>query len=259
MQTSNGQAACAAIAVLLIRNITGEDRTMRNPNRAVAAIGVALMIIPASAVFAAQPHRPATGFEEATIIVERNDTDGDTEVVIELTAGDEGLRTLYMRTPDGRSIASVASHDPSSEGMREFHFESPEPEGDAILASYPEGTYVFYGSSTGGERFLSTAELSHSLPAAPTIINPVQDEVVGADALTIQWSSVPGIAQYIVEFENESADPEQTLTVNLPASITSLDVSPALLVPGADYQVGIAAVGKNGNITVTEITFSTAE
>jgi hypothetical protein len=57
----------------------------------------------------------------------------------------------------------------------------------------------------------------------------------------------------------ESADPEQTLTVNLPASITSFDVPAALLVPGAEYQVRIAAVGRNGNITVTETTFSTAE
>ena len=200
----------------------------------------------------------ATEFEEAAIAVERNDTDGDTEVVIDLTAGDEGLRTLHMRTPDGRWIAHVISH-PSSEGMREFHFESPEPAGDRILASYPEGTYTFHGRSTSGERFLSAADLSHELPAAPTIINPVQGEVVGADALTIQWSAVSGIVEYIVEFENESVDPEQTLTVNLPASTTSFDVPEALLVPGADYQVGVAAVGDNGNITVTETTFSTAE
>jgi hypothetical protein len=90
-------------------------------------------------------------------------------------------------------------------------------------------------------------------------INPVQDEVVGSDALTIQWSTVSGIAQYIVEIENESADPEQALTVNVPASFSSFDVPAALLVPGADYQVGIAAVGQNGNITLTETTFSTAE
>ena len=228
---------------------------MRNRRRPLAAIGVALMTTSASAVFAAQPSE----FEEATIIVERNDTDGDTEVVIDLTAGDEGLRTLNIRTPDGRSIARVASHDPSSGGMREFYFESPEPEGDAILASYPEGTYIFYGRSTSGELFLSSAELSHSLPAAPTITNPVQDEVVGSDALTIHWSNVSGIAQYIVEIENESADPEQARTVNVPASLTSFDVPAALLVPGADYQVGIAAVGQNGNLTVTETTLSTAE
>lgn len=232
---------------------------MRNSNRSLAAVGVAVMTTSAGAVVAAAPNGSATEFEEATIIVERNDTDGDTEVVIDLTAGDDGLRTLHMRTPDGRSIASVASHDPGSQGMREFHFESPEPAGDSILASYPEGTYTFYGRSTSGERFLGTAELSHVLPAAPTIINPVQDEVVGSDALTIQWSTVTGVVEYIVEFENESADPEQTLTVNLPASDTSFDVPAALLVPGAEYQVGIAAVGENGNITVTETTFSTAE
>jgi hypothetical protein len=228
-------------------------------NRHLVAIGLAAITTSASAVVAADSQSAAIEFDEATIIVERNDTDEDTEVVINLTAGDEGLRTLHMRTPDGRSIARIASHDPSSEGLREFHFESPEPQGDSILASYPEGTYTFYGRSTRGERFLSTAELSHLLPAAPVITNPVQDEVVGSDALTIQWSTVSGIAEYILEFENESADPEQTLTVNLPASTTSFEVPTALLVPGTSYQIGIAAVGRNGNITVTETTFSTAE
>jgi hypothetical protein len=228
-------------------------------NRHLVAIGVAALTASASAVVTADSHSAATEFDEATIIVERNDTDADTEVVINLTAGEEGLRTLHMRTPDGRSIASIASHDPSSEGLREFHFESPEPQGDSILASYPEGTYTFYGRSTSGERFLSTAELSHLLPAVPAITSPVQDEVIGSDQMTIQWSTVPGIAEYILEFENESADPEQTLTVNLPASATSFQVPTALLVPGTSYQIGIAAVGRNGNITVTETTFSTAE
>ena len=232
---------------------------MRKPHRPLVFISVAVMTTAASAVFAAAAEDPATEFEEASIVVERNDTDGDTEVVIELTAGDEGLRSLYMRTPDGRLIASVGSYHPSSEGIREFHFESPEPEGDRILASYPEGLYRFYGRSTIGERFFSKVWLSHRLSAAPTIINPVRDEVVGSDELTIQWSSVPGIAEYIVEFENESADPEQVLTVNLPAATTSFEVPAALLVPGADYQVGVAAVGRNGNIIVTETTFSTKE
>ena len=122
---------------------------MRNPSPLFAAIGLAVMSTSAGAVFAAAPDAPPpTEFEEASIVVERNDTDGDTEVVIALTAGDEGLRSLYMRTPDGRLIASVGSYHPSSEGIREFHFESPEPEGDRILASYPEGL-IGSAASTG--------------------------------------------------------------------------------------------------------------
>ena len=123
---------------------------MRKLHRPLVFISVAVMTTAASAVFAAAAEDLATEFEEASIVVERNDTDGDTEVVIELTAGDEGLRSLYMRTPDGRLIASVGSYHPSSEGIREFHLESPEPEGDRILASYPEG--LIGSAATTGHR-----------------------------------------------------------------------------------------------------------
>jgi hypothetical protein len=107
---------------------------------------------------------PLTEFEEADIHVERNATDGDTEVVITALGGDEGLERLLIRTPDKRLVLLLSSSDPTIMGIREFVFESPEPEGDAILAGYPEGTYTFRGTSVTGEKFKSTAELSHELP-----------------------------------------------------------------------------------------------
>ena len=203
--------------------------------------------------------KSADPFEVATINVEQNATDGDTEVVMTALAGDEGLRVLRIRTPDGRLVVKAHSPDPSVMGQREFAFESPEPEGEAILAAYPEGWYVFEGVSVTGERFRSRARLSHQLPAATVILHPAQDAEVGLDSLTIQWSAVPGSAQYVIELENESADPEQVLTLNVPASQTDFEVPASLLVPGADYQVGIAVIGGNGNVVVTETTFTTAE
>ena len=81
-------------------------------------------------------------FEEASLIVEQNATDGDTEVVIFGVAGDEGLRLLRIKSPDGRKVATLLAPDPTTLGIREFLFESPEPPGEAILAAYPEGRYV---------------------------------------------------------------------------------------------------------------------
>ncbi|HEU4531987.1 MAG TPA: hypothetical protein VFR59_12415 [Steroidobacteraceae bacterium] len=198
-------------------------------------------------------------FEVASIVVERNATDGDTEIVIEALAGDDGLVYLSIRTPHGRPVVLLASPDHTVMGLREFSFESPEPEGDAILASYPQGWYTFTGISVTGEKFRSRARLSHQMPEPTVILNPAPDASVGTGELTIQWSAVPGVAQYLVEFENESADPEQSLTVNVPASVTSFAVPPALLVPGADYQVGIATIARNGNVTFVESQFSTSE
>ena len=142
-------------------------------------------------------------------------------------------------------------------GLREFVFESPEPPGEAILAAYPEGTYTFTGVSSIGERFRGQAVLSHELPAPVTILHPAQDAQVGTGSLTIQWSAVTGISEYVIEFENESADPEQILKVNVPASQTSFEIPSSMLAPGADYQVGVWTIATNGNVSIAETTFST--
>jgi hypothetical protein len=84
--------------------------------------GVAILAASATAA-AGGKGPPTTPFEEASIIVEHNATDGDTEVVIEGVAGDEGLQLLRIRSPDGRSVSqrshAVArpagtGHDPAS-------------------------------------------------------------------------------------------------------------------------------------------------
>ena len=208
---------------------------------------------------AGDKNRQASEFEELGIIVEQNATDGDTEVVISGIAGDDGLRLLNVHAPDGRKILSLVASDRATLGEREFHFESPEPPGEAVLAGYPEGEYLFVGLSTAGERFRGSASLSHQLPGETTILHPVHESVIPADSLTIQWSAVPGIREYILEFENESADPEQALTLNLPPDTTSFEVPPALLVAGSDYQVGVQTVSDDGNIVAVEVTFSTLD
>jgi hypothetical protein len=82
--------------------------------------------------------KPISEFEDAEIRVERNATDGDTEVVIFAKGGDEGFRYFTVRSSDRRHIVQFHGSDP---GQRELLFESPEPPGDAILAAYPEGAY----------------------------------------------------------------------------------------------------------------------
>jgi len=223
------------------------------------AVAIAAVLVLDAAEAGARKHKAPSEFEFVTINVEQNATDGDTEIVISAKAGDEGLHTLSIVTPDRRHVAHVLSLDRSVMGLREFVFESPEPEGEAILAGYPEGTYTFTGISTIGERFRGKAVLSHELPAPVTILHPQQDAALPADALTIQWSAVPGIREYVVEFENESADPEQVLKVNVPASQTSFQVPSSMLVPGASYQVGVWTVATSGNISVVETSFSTTD
>ena len=206
----------------------------------------------------ARPGPWASEFEIATINVERNATDGDTEVVLSIKPGDEGLKYLAVRAPNKRSIIDVFSVDRSVMGMREFELESPEPAGSAILAAYPQGIYKFTGLSTSGEWFYGEARLSHQMPAETVIMSPAEGSEVVAGPLRLEWSAVPGLRKVVVELENESSDPEQILSVELPPDATSLDVPAAFMRPGSDYQLGIATVGTDGNITVVEITFTTA-
>lgn len=203
--------------------------------------------------------KSAQEFDDLSIIVEQNATDGDTEIVILAKPdSDNGLTRFVVRSPDRRKVVNVTSPRRVL-GMREFRFESPEPAGEAILASYPAGTYTFLGIDSEGQKFKGTGELTHDLPSPITILWPMPGHAVPSDALTIQWSQAADAVGVILEFENESADPEQSFTVNFPAGVTSFDVPASLLVPGADYQVGVAAIGDSGNTVFTEVEFSTAE
>ena len=208
----------------------------------------------------AAPPDPPQPFDTAEIHVEKNATDDDTEIVIEAVGGDDGLCQFRIYAPDGRPIVHFSSVDRSTGGQREFVIESPEPSGDAILAQYPEGFYKFRGRTCEGERFESTDSLSHDLPAATVITTPVADSEVDPDnGVVIEWSAVPGVTEYIVELENESADPEQSLSLNLPPDATHHEVPASWLTGGAEYQVGVATVAPNGNVVFAEIQFTTAE
>jgi hypothetical protein len=227
---------------------------MTRPNSFGPPLAIVVASLPAGALLAADEF---AAFDTAQIYVEQNATDGDTEVVMAATGGDDGLRLLRVRAPDGRIVLSVGSRDPGILGLREFLFESPEPPNDEILDAYPEGTYVFHGSTHGGERLRGRAELSHALPPPTFITHPPAGGVVPPRSLIIEWTAVPGVREYVLELENESVDPEQALTINLRPDVTHFEVPEALLVPESDYQVGIGSVAANGNVVFVENVFAT--
>ena len=222
-----------------------------------AAVLAATVLAPTLGL--AEQHKPVGEFEEASIHVEHNATDGDTELAIEaLPLSDLGLKSLSVFSPRWRRVLEVEAPARSG-GLREFEFETPEPEESAILASYPEGEYFYFGVGTDGRQFLGTAELSHELPAPTTIVFPQDEQEVPVAPLTIQWTAVPGVVHYIVELENESVDPELSLTFDVPPDVTSFAVPQSLIVPGGDYELGIATVHENGNLVFVEVGFSTSE
>src|SRR2546430_3806515 len=95
-------------------------------------------------------------FPVAIVHVEQNATDGDMEVVFEVTGGHDGLAELFVVSPDGRTVVAFRAPDSSTLGIRQFRFESPEPrDGTSLRAAYPEGVYHFSGKMFSGAKLRS--------------------------------------------------------------------------------------------------------
>ena len=199
-------------------------------------------------------------FEDAFIYLEQNATDGDTEVVILAKGGDEGFKTLKIADPDGKKIIQLNAKKRTL-GTREFAMESPEPDLDSVLKAYPEGEYTFKGKTISGEKYMSTAYLSHVIPDPAENIYPADEQEINPDEdLEITWDPVPGAVKYLVEVEREDPEPEKTLQGDVePSDFPSFTVSADWLEPDAEYQVGVAVVNADGNITWVEQAFTTAK
>jgi hypothetical protein len=197
--------------------------------------------------------------EEVSVHYEQNATDGDVEVVFKATGGDEGLAKLTVVGPDGRTVIDFRAPDASTLGMRQFEFESPEPpDAAAVKAAYPAGAYSFSAQTVGGKALKGSAALSHELPGVVSFVRPTpEEEGVSADGMRIVWTAVDGVSGYIVEIEQE--DLGVSLETRLPATETSFSVPRGFLAPGTEYDLGIATMTKEGNISFVETSFTTAE
>ena len=201
---------------------------------------------------------PAAPFAVASVHFEQNATDGDVEVVFEVKGGDDGLASLTVTAPDGRTVVSASSPDSSTMGVRQYRFESPEPTDAARLkAAYPEGVYTFTAATAAGERYSGEATLSHRLPAAAAALTPADEaEGVAVRGLRVTWALVPDVAAHVVTIEQPDLGFE--LTVRLPGSATSFAVPDGVLQPGHGYTLAIGTVMAGGNASFVETSFATA-
>lgn len=206
----------------------------------------------------APPEKAAAPFAVASVHFEQNATDGDVEVVFEVMGGDDGLTSLTVTAPDGRTVVSTASPDTSTTGVRQYRFESPElTDVPRLKAAYPEGVYRFAGTTAGGARYASEATLSHRLPPGISGITPADDaEGVRVRGLRITWTAVRDVASYHVTIEQPELGFD--LSVTLPGSATSFAPPEGVLQPGHAYTLAIGTVATGGNASYVETTFATA-
>jgi hypothetical protein len=222
-------------------------------NRITTMVGLALALT--GAPEAARTAAECQEFEELAMTLERNATDGDTEVVLFAKTETDGLRRLAIVGPDGRRVGGFDG-DKRGIGIREYVLESAEPpELELVLGSFPEGTYAFLGRTVGGECVVGESDLSHTLAPATTLLTPASEEVVELADLLLSWTEVPGAERYVVELNNEDTGSEFTFEVFPPT--TSLSIPAALLVADSEYQFGVGAKMPDGNITFVELAFLT--
>lgn len=200
-----------------------------------------------------------TEFEVAKVQFEQNATDKDFEVVFEVMGGGAGLGKLTVVAPNGRKVVDFAGKDTLSLGIRQFRFESPEPKDlHSLQVAYPEGEYVFSGSTAAGAKLHGRATLSHKLPAASAFVKPAAGaEGVALRGTVITWKAVPGVAAYVVYIEQEELD--QSVTAKLPGTATSFTVPDGFLLAGTEYVMGVSTVMKSGNGSTVEASFTTAK
>lgn len=218
---------------------------------------ISLLLCFVNLSFGAQPGR-LQPFAVASIHFEQNATDGDAEVVFEVKGSDDGLAKLSVLSPDGRTVIDFTAADAATFGIRQFRFESPEPDDvESLKSAYPEGVYTFVGTTPAGDTLYGESVLSHELPGTTSLVRPDPDteDVITTD-LQITWTPVENLSAYIIYIEQD--DLAVNITAKLPGSTTTFVVPDGFLLPGTEYQLGLGSVANDGNISFIETTFTTA-
>ena len=225
-----------------------------------AALAVAGLVVSGhgSALGAEKGPGTSASFSLATVRMEQNATDGDSEIVFEVTGAKDGLARLTVVGPGGRTVIDFSAPEaPGALGIRQFRFETPEPRDlKSLTAAYPEGVYTFTGTTTAGAKLHGKATLSHRLPATTSFLQP-KGNARGVDATKkITWSPVGSVAAYIVKIEQSKLGLNLSSTV--PGTVAAFGVPEGLLRPGTEYKLAIGTVSEQGNISFVETTFTTA-
>jgi hypothetical protein len=216
----------------------------------------------------------------ATIIIEVNSTAGDAGFQIFLDS--EGYRNVRVFDPNGNRIlyVNVTGGVRTIGGGTELFLETVEPEYDTLdemqdlIDLLPEGEYYFLARTTDNNWATATAELTHTVPAGPVIVEPMptgdEDECttgVFVDSAVIEWDPVDTdiwgasdieIVGYQVIVETDE-DLIHYYTVTVPAETTMVDVPEGVLAEGTEFIFEVLAIEESGNQTITEGCFETEE
>jgi len=240
---------------------------------AAVVLAVALAAGPASARAANPEKKAAVEFEEVRLIIEFNASDED--VGVQLFLDVDSWQSVRIFNPAGKEIYDARSKSSllNQGGGTEMFVESKEPTLDELSLEeffeiFPEGTYRFAGRTPEGATLSGEAEFSHDIPAGPEIVLPVVSEDACAEnvpiPVVIDWSDVTtnidgdpiDIEAYEVIVEHDDLNFDVILSAD---TGTALTIPAELLTPGTEYDFEVLAIAENGNQTITETCFVTAD
>lgn len=226
----------------------------------------------------ADASRDGIPLKEAKLNIEHNATDNDTGFQGFLDS--EGWESMDVRGPDGAVLTLRGRGDLGRLGLTELFFESVEPENadvpiEELLETLPEGSYTFSGKGIeAGERTgrtSGTALLTHDIPAGPELLSPAEGAVVPITGVVASWNpvtqTITGDPVNIIAYQliiEKDTDPDAnmigqigSMSLYLPASVTSIAVPDGFLEPGTVYQWEVLAIEESGNQTLSSGEFQT--
>lgn len=232
-----------------------------------------LFLVAVLTLLVTAPKLWAIPFSQTKIIIETNATAGDAGIQIFLDA--TGWKRLEIFDPNGQKIFDVrASGSVGMTGITELFFESAEPSFedlplDQLLARFPQGNYTFKGTTVDGKTLNGNATLKHNIPAGPEIVFPAEGAAPlnPNNPVVIDWDPVTDpfpdtdlavkIVAYQVIVERVKPTPLRVFSVEVPAAVTKVTVSPEFLQANAEYIFEVLAIEASGNQTISEGAFTT--
>jgi hypothetical protein len=212
----------------------------------------------------------------AKLLIEHNATDEDTG--FQGFADGDPWNELMIMGPNGKQILTVFPETALFDfGLTELFFETSEPPNDEVpisevLARLPEGTYTFTGDMVDGDVSEITAMFTHTIPAGPKLLTPV-DKSTGVDANNtiisfepvtqdINGSAVTIVGyQVIVEADEDPLYPQgfakALFSIYLPSTATYVTVPPEFMENGKAYDYEVLAIEASGNQTLSSAAFET--
>lgn len=195
-------------------------------------------------------------FEDAALITVLNATDNDVQIFVR-AGSEEGIRRIQIIGPQYKVRLSASFRD-SGVGQADIAFDTTEPSLEELMEAYPPGNYHFFGRLVDGTRLRSTVSLSYDLAPAAEIVFPSEGDVgVTTDDLTVLW--LPPAEAEAIRLAIENEETGESLEIDLPGDAASFEVPDGFLEAGTEYVLDIIVIAENGNQTVADVLFETAE